>query len=168
MAGQLMLVCPYAHVWESISECRLWVYPHQSRRTPHVLFILLWLFIRWVVDGQKAVALWGISFRNCSKHPIAFLCTSYLAFSQTVLSVSMLCNDITTATAWKKSYFILSLISDFHMIAYLTIAVHTFTWCILTSFSVDEILLPRYVNWSTKFRGWSLKVIFTGSGQLLV
>ena len=34
-------------------------------------------------------------------------------------------------------------------------AVHTFARCILTSLSVDETLLLRYVNLSTNFRGLS-------------
>ena len=38
-------------------------------------------------------------------------------------------------------------------IAFLAIAKH-----MLTSLSVDEILLMRYVNWSTNFRGLPLKV----------
>ena len=44
------------------------------------------------------------------------------------------------------------------MINNLLIAVNTFTRHMLTSFSVDEILLVRYVNLSTNFRGQSLKV----------
>ena len=40
----------------------------------------------------------------------------------------------------------------------LSIAVHAFARCMLTSFSEDEILLLRYVNLSTNFRSQSLKV----------
>ena len=39
------------------------------------------------------------------------------------------------------------------MINDLLIAFHTFPRYVLTSFSVDEILVPRYVNLSTDFRG---------------
>ena len=35
----------------------------------------------------------------------------------------------------------------------LSIAVYTFLMYMVTSLSVDEILLPRYVNGSTNFRG---------------
>ena len=63
-------------------------------------------------------------------------------------------SSIDTATAWKKSYFILS---DFHMIDNQSIAVHTFTKHILTSLLVDEILLPRYVSLSTNFRDLPLR-----------
>ena len=57
-----------------------------------------------------------------------------------------------TATAWKNPFIILDR-SDFHMIDILSIAIHTFSKCILTSLSVDEILLPRYVNLFTNFIG---------------
>ena len=32
-------------------------------------------------------------------------------------------------------------------------AVNIFLMCVLTSLLVDEILLPKYVNWSTNFKG---------------
>ena len=57
------------------------------------------------------------------------------------------------AKAWKKSCFISSDRSDFHMFDYLLIAVYTFTRYILTSLSVDETRLLRYVNLSNNFIG---------------
>ena len=72
------------------------------------------------------------------------------------VSVSLvvhLCSCIDTATAWKKSRFILSIKSDFHMIVNLSIIVHSFARRVLTSIAVDEILLPGYVNLSTNLRG---------------
>ena len=68
------------------------------------------------------------------------------------------CTD--TFTAWKKSCFILSKISNFHMIDNQSITVYTFARYMLTSLSVDEILLLRYVNMSTNFRGLPLRVLF--------
>ena len=62
------------------------------------------------------------------------------------------------ATAWKKSHLILSDRLDFHMFNNLLIASHTFARHMLTSLSIDEILLPWHVNCSTNFRGFpSLK-----------
>ena len=63
-----------------------------------------------------------------------------------------------TATARKKSRFILSERSDFYMINTVSIVVHALTRCMLTLLSIDEMLLPRYVNWSTNFRGLPLTV----------
>ena len=49
-------------------------------------------------------------------------------------------------TAWKKLRFILSARSAFYMTDSISIAVHTFASYKLLSFSVDETLLPTYVN----------------------
>ena len=51
-----------------------------------------------------------------------------------------------TAMAGKIPNFILSDKPDFHRIDNPSIAVYTFSWLILTSLSVDVILLPSYVN----------------------
>ena len=53
---------------------------------------------------------------------------------------------------WKKLRFIILGKSDFHMIDNKLIVVYAFASCILMSFSVDEMLLLRYVNFSTHFR----------------
>ena len=56
-------------------------------------------------------------------------------------------------TAWKKCLFSLSVRSDFHMTDSLFEASHAFPIRVFTSLSVDEILLPRYMNCSTGLRG---------------
>ena len=61
-------------------------------------------------------------------------------------------NSTDMATAWKNSCFILLHISDYHMIFNMSIAVHALPIHMLTSSSIDEILLPSYVKWSTNFR----------------
>ena len=67
-------------------------------------------------------------------------------------------SSIDTVTAWKKSRFILSDRSDFHIIDNLSITVYAFMRRVLTSLSVDETLLPRHVNLSTNFRCSPLRV----------
>ena len=52
---------------------------------------------------------------------------------------------------WNKLRFILSDRLDFYIIGNLLIAVHVFAKRWLMTFSVDETLLPRYVNLSTNF-----------------
>ena len=64
-------------------------------------------------------------------------------------------------TAWKKFCLILFDRLDFYPITNLSIAFHAFTWCMLTSLSVDEMLLPRYMNWSTYFRDLPLRNYIT-------
>ena len=43
------------------------------------------------------------------------------------------------------------------MIGNMSMTVHAFVMYMLTLLSVEEILLPNYVNWSTNFRGLPLK-----------
>ena len=61
-------------------------------------------------------------------------------------------SKIYITAAWKKLQIILSDMSDFHMIDKLSVAVKAFTRRILMSFSVNETLLPKYVNLSTNLR----------------
>ena len=70
-------------------------------------------------------------------------------------------SSIDTAAAGKKSRFILSDRSDFHLIDSLSVAVDAFARRILISLSVDETLLPRYLNLSTNFRGLLFSVEMT-------
>ena len=62
-------------------------------------------------------------------------------------------NSTDIDTAWKTYHNILSGISDFHRVINLLIAVRALSMHLLMLLSVDEILLPRYVNWCTNFRG---------------
>ena len=80
---------------------------------------------------------------------------SFSLFSMRFVSVHVVhpLNSIDTTAVRKKSSFILSDRSNFHMIDSLLIAVHAFVKRILTLLSVDETLLPRHVNLSINFRG---------------
>ena len=57
-----------------------------------------------------------------------------------------------TTAAWKKLCCILSDRSGFHMTDNLLIADHAFASSVLTSFSIDEMLLPREVNLFASFK----------------
>ena len=46
------------------------------------------------------------------------------------------------------------------MIDNLSIATHDFPLRMFTSFSVDDILLPRYVNWSTTAENGDVSFLF--------
>ena len=78
----------------------------------------------------------------------------YYAFLQVVDLHSC---TVTTATS-KKSFFIRSKRSDFHRIENLSIALHAFCIFLLTSLSVNEILLLKYLNSFTNFTRIQLKV----------
>ena len=62
-------------------------------------------------------------------------------------------NRTHTATAKKTSPSILSEISNFPIVDNLSVIVHGFITRMLISFSVDEILQPKYVKLSTNFSG---------------
>ena len=53
----------------------------------------------------------------------------------------------------KEFVFIFLERSNFHMVIKLLIEVQALSMCLLTSLSVDEILLLKFVNWSIDFRG---------------
>ena len=144
--------CWHIHVKGSIEERHLWICLCSNNSIPQVLFVLLGWFLRWEVNGCTAVVSWGVAARICLISLVGFLCSSHLAFSQCVLSLVHPYSSTDTTAAWKKSHSISSDRLDFHIIDSLSIAVHAFTRHILTSLSVDETLLPRYVILSTNFR----------------
>ena len=140
----------------SLDNYHLWVHPYFSSSTQLILFIWLEWFVRWEVSGRTAAFLLHVASRICFEQhaefcvdPIYFFFFSKLFIKVLVVS---LCNSTDTATAWEKSCFISSERSDLHLIDSASIAVHTFPTHILTSLSIDEMLLTKYVNSSTNFR----------------
>ena len=100
--------------------------------------------MRW----EAAAVLWDVTSRICSKDYIAFSYSFHLAFfSERLLRVYTLppYSDADRDTAGKKSYFILTERPGFQMIDNLLIGVHALALPMLTSLSVDMMLLPRYV-----------------------
>ena len=94
--------------------------------------------------GSKWLYCWYS--RLFSKQCITFLCSFHLVFFSThFVSIHV------ALTLLEKIPFIGSI--RFHMINNLSIAVHTFSRHTFTTFSVDKILLLKYLNLSTNFRG---------------
>ena len=104
--------------------------------------------------------LYNCYFVGCCFQDLFSIACSILAqfpssfFSILFVSIHMVnpYNRIDSTAVRRKILFILSDKSDFHMIDDLSIVVHTFASHILRLFSVDETLLPGYVNLSTSFR----------------
>ena len=124
------------------------------QQCPTCLVRLGW-FLRWEVSSNTAATLWGVASRIRSKQHVAFLCSFHLAFFPCALSASMwyIHRVVSTQPQLGRNTILFYQRSDFHMIDNLLITVHAFAWNMLTSLSVDEILLPRYVNLSTNFSG---------------
>ena len=90
-----------------------------------------------------------------SKQHAAFLCNSHQAFLAGVplkVQVVQPYYSTDTAIAWKNSFY------QKDQISISSIAFHTFPMHMLTSLLVDEIFLPRYLNWSTNFSSLPLGV----------
>ena len=81
---------------------------------------------------------------------LMLLLSSFL--SKNFLSTKMVhtYSSMDTTTTMKK--IILSDSYDFHTVSNLSIALNTFNRCLLTSLSVDERLLLRYLNLTTNLR----------------
>ena len=113
------------------------------------LLRLTLMFVKWDVDGRTV--LWGTASRICSKQCVAFLCSSYVAFCSSVSLASTWCihRVVLTKPQLERNTVLFYDRSDFYMAENLPKAIDVFAMRMLTSFSVDEILLPRYGNWST-------------------
>ena len=117
--------------------------------------LLLQLFpacLTWMVCDRRGkmpfnwLVLPGFVQDN-TQHPCV---SSHLAFfSKRFVRVQVvpLYSSTDTAIASKNSNSISLKRSDFHMVSNLSIAAHAFTMPTLISFSVDEILLPRFIKW---------------------
>ena len=95
---------------ESIGERRLRVRPYFSSNAQHVSFV----YVRLVAGGHTIAVLWSTVSRICLKQLVALLCGFYLAFfSKSFINVlvvqpySFTDSATATATAWKKSRFII-------------------------------------------------------------
>ena len=103
--------------------------------------VYLGRFVRIEASGPTAAVLWVAASSICSKEPVAFLLQSvcYSSGGATVYYYLL-------GHCRKSSCFILSVKSDFNIIDGFSIALHAFLVRLSASISVDEILLPRYVN----------------------
>ena len=126
----------------------------------YVLIILFGWLMRWEVRSRIAVALWSTASRIYSKQNAPSLCSSQLAFSTIVSVDSNQTIVLIRLQRGRTPVFILSERSDFYVVDNLSKAVHVLTMLLWTWLLVDKILLPKYMNWFTNFRGlpWNQKV----------
>ena len=108
--------------------------------------------MRWEVGGCIAVVLGDVASRmsvpDCMQHSCVFFSRrDFLASMQWIHIV------LTHIQVGRNLVLFYRIDSHFHMIDNLSIESHAFTRRISTSLSLDEMLLLRYMNWSTNFRG---------------
>ena len=129
IGGCPTLVCPFVGIYKRTLLRSSSLLLHQL---PACLVRLV-CFLRWEASNPTDIVSCGIASRL----------------------VSRWCSH---TAAWKNSGFILSERQYFQMTNNLPLAAHAFPIPMLTSLAVDEILLPRYVNWFTNFKSLSFDV----------
>ena len=144
-----------------VREGHLWVRSYFSSMFLHLQHCSACLIrLIWMVLEMGVRWLYSCYFVECCFQDLFNIVRSILVqysscfFPLCFVSVHVVhpYSGIDTTTACKKLRWILSEKSDFLMIDNLSIEVSAFASCVLMSFSVDEMLLPRYVNLSTRFR----------------
>ena len=121
-------------------------------------FIIMGWFLKLKLRSRYFVGCCFRDFLKTAHSILVYFSPSFFSMRYIIVHVVHLHSSMDNGTAWKKSRFILSALIDFSIIDKLSIAVHAFVKWMLISLSVDEIFLPIYMNWSTNYRGWPLKV----------
>ena len=132
--------------------------------SPTMLNMSYWSWIVYEMGGKwlyNCCFVWCCFqdlFKTACSIPLQF---PFCFFSESLTKVQVMppYSSTDVATAGKNSCFTLSVRSYSYIVNNLSIAVHAFPVHKLTSLSVDEILLPRYVNWSTYFKGLLFYVV---------
>ena len=126
------------------------------QQCPTCLVRLIWMVLE--MGGRWLYSYYFVGC--CCQDWLNMTCTILVQFPSSFFSICLASihvvhsySRIDITAAWRKLHFILSDRFDFCMIDNLSIVVYDFASCISMSFSVDEILLWRYVNLSTNFRG---------------
>ena len=118
----------HLQVYRTIEQCQLWVCPFFSSSTPQVFYVLLGCFWR-----RKSS-----SFTDTVLLSGTFLCSSQLVcFFMCLVSVHMVNLYSSIISSDRLAFYLIDNSS---------ISVNAFSRHILASLSLDEILLPSYVN----------------------
>ena len=83
-------------------------------------------------------------------------CFTWCCFRDLFKKVVEIYNSTDTVTAFNNSWYISSEKSDLQMVINMTIAIYALSLHMLISFSVDEILLLKYMKWVANFWGLPL------------
>ena len=123
----------------------------------YVMFALFERFVKMDVKWLFICFLVRCCFQDFSLNIMQHPCAIFIEIFSTITSLNTWWCIHSTILTWlqlgRNQVLFLSETSDFHKIENILIAAHTFYMRLLTSFSVDEILLPKKVKWSTNVRG---------------
>ena len=125
---------------------------------------LIWMVLKMGIQWRYSCCFMGcclLDLFNIARSVLVQFPSNFFSIHFVSIHVVHPYSSINTTTPKKKSHFILLETSDFHMIDTLSIAVNGFTRHILTSLLVDGMLLLRYMNLSTNFRGLLFTVEMT-------
>ena len=125
------------------------------QQCPACLVRLIWIVLemggRWLYSWCFVRCCFQDVF-NIARNILVQFPSSFFSIRLVSVHVVQPYSKIDLIAAWKKLHFILSDKFDFCKIDNLSIAVYAFARRIFMTFSVDETMLPRYVNLYTSFR----------------
>ena len=123
------------------------------RTTLHILLVLVGRFVRQGVIGRAVVVLSSAHSKMCSKQHAESLCCSHLAFSQGVSLEAKWCNHTLVQHSLEEFlfYFIMKIRYPYGRLP--VNSCPCFTYACVDMLLVDEILLPKYKNWSANLTG---------------
>ena len=113
-----------------------------------------WMVFEMGTKWPHSCCFVGCCFPDLFKTARSIIYCSFLAFMWCIHTI------VLTQSQLEKIRFILLYRSDFYIIVNQLKAFYTFARGMLTSLSVDEILLPSYVNLCNNFRGLLHKLCF--------
>ena len=136
----------------------MWRGPEEN--VTYELTLTCFVYWTWMVLEMGCRWLYSCCFVECCFQDLfPTACSIFVQLPSSFFSIRLVSihvmhpySRMDTTAAWKKLRFILSGRSYLHMTSGIPITIHAFASYILISFSVDEMLFPRYENLSTSFR----------------
>ena len=133
--------------WENITYEFIFVFPAILSSLAHFTYIVVEIGGKWLYSCCFVGMLLPGFAKNRSRRVLPIN-----LFSMCFIWVQVVQPYYSTNTHLVRILILFHQWSNFPMVDNLSIVVHALPMHILTSLSVDEILLPRYMNWSTNFR----------------
>ena len=151
-ASRPAFACPFEGVHKSMSlMSSSLLLPQCPARLVRLTWIIVVIVGTWPYSSCFFVGCRLQDLFNIAQSILMYLPSNLFSTHFVSVQIGHPYSSTVTAAAWKKLRFILSVRSDFHMTDSLSIAVYAFASREWMSLSVDETLLPRWVNLPTSF-----------------